>query len=273
LRLDLSGPRNFLMLIADEINRDRVGLPVLVGDICRSYGVAIGWESSVPRGKGFLRYSKASREAPKILMSHMDKATTRGRFCVAHELAHYFLIHDCDVTPRDQREYWKIEEVCDEFARRLLLPNALVEKDFEDRGNSAQALWQLCSDYSESAWLPWIQVGVRISEFQPQAAFFTIAKIATGAFKIQSSSLADHKGRGTTLNPGTKDWQLCDALLDRFQLPPHGGPRDVSRELPSGGKLCGLLELVGASQALAEPRRGSGAHIRFVAADASVVPA
>lgn len=54
--------------------------------------------------------------------------TPRERFTVAHELGHALLESSCAIRPSRASEYWALEEVCHEFAAKMLMPTEFVKR-------------------------------------------------------------------------------------------------------------------------------------------------
>jgi Zn-dependent peptidase ImmA (M78 family) len=52
----------------------------------------------------------------------------RQRYTIAHELGHYMIEARMGFRPGSSREYWMVEEVCQNFAAALLSPREVVEK-------------------------------------------------------------------------------------------------------------------------------------------------
>lgn len=53
--------------------------------------------------------------------------TPRERFTIAHELGHYLIHMRFSFKPTSRREYWRLEEICNEFAATLLAPQRAVD--------------------------------------------------------------------------------------------------------------------------------------------------
>jgi hypothetical protein len=67
------------------------------------------------------------------LASGTISPTPRERFTIAHEFAHY-LLKRCGISdPKSRRDYWRIEDVCNEFAARLLVPDEAVRAALSPR--------------------------------------------------------------------------------------------------------------------------------------------
>lgn len=57
----------------------------------------------------------------------MDHLTTRARFSIAHEIAHFIVWRKTDRLPHSL-DYWDHEDACDDFAGRLLIPSDKLEE-------------------------------------------------------------------------------------------------------------------------------------------------
>lgn len=72
-------------------------------------------------------YRNDNKWHPVVFRRHLDgpdRLSNRERFTIAHEIAHALLSDQAELTPRRTRDYWVLEEVCNEFAARLLLPDS-----------------------------------------------------------------------------------------------------------------------------------------------------
>lgn len=83
--------------------------------------------------EGSAQHAQAHRQGPgryEIVVG------TRGnpfelpqlRFTIAHEIAHCLIDQIANLTPSSTSEYWQIEDVCNDFAARLLIPDKVVMK-------------------------------------------------------------------------------------------------------------------------------------------------
>lgn len=53
------------------------------------------------------------------------------RFTVAHELGHYLVLRRSSFQPMANREYWRLEEICNDFAAALLVPERILDGELE----------------------------------------------------------------------------------------------------------------------------------------------
>lgn len=70
-----------------------------------------GWEILLKRPHEFRKSAELS---------------SRERFTVAHEVGHYLVEGRFGFRPRSKGEYWRLEEICNEFAGALLVPKSAV---------------------------------------------------------------------------------------------------------------------------------------------------
>lgn len=179
---------------AAELSAGFECLPILVSDICASLGIAIEKRESVPPNKAFLELDLANPKAATILLPN-KKVYDFERFCVAHELAHYLLFMGFKVSPEDKEEYWLHEELCDDFARHLLMPMGRVEWLCDPGMIKADAL-SACDDLAVRARVPWTQAGLRISGVQDRLLFSRIRRITPSSFEVFSITRPGKRGRG-----------------------------------------------------------------------------
>jgi len=102
-------------------------LPVDVMELVRRLGLGLVVEPSLNHQHGgALRRSGrgwdvvVNRDEARLSASQL---TERERFTVAHEVAHYLIEGRFGIRPRSGSEYWGIEDLCNDFASRLLIPD------------------------------------------------------------------------------------------------------------------------------------------------------
>src|SRR5262245_46680781 len=98
--------------------------PIDLEGICARLGISLE-RSDVPRGRALL-VKKGATFRIKLPQSDSSQLSRLERFLVAHELGHVVISRDVGVAPFGKSEYWQHEELCDSFARHLLLPNSVV---------------------------------------------------------------------------------------------------------------------------------------------------
>lgn len=256
---DLARPRHELRRIARTLHSDR--LPVSIDDILAATGVTITEDDSLSPRAAFLRYDPKRNQAPRIVINGSARTTSWGRFCMAHEIAHYFLIREFDLTPRNSREYWKIEEVCDEFARHLLMPDDAVAETFSQRPDGVLGLWRLCAEFARRAQLPWVQVGKRIGDFAEGCGFLRVGTTEEGNFIVTGTSLSSDRGRGTKLIVETQEWRLCKAVVESSRSSLHYQLEDWTGLVPPKGKIARIMNMIGASAVIAGARSAQAPHV------------
>lgn len=150
------------------------------------------------------------------------------RFVIAHELGHLVLHRNGGKHPSGPSEYWRIERLCDEFARRLLIPDESIPKLTPENGASALEQLRASVLLSQKGAVPWSAAARRISETQEGVFFFRLDPMRSGGFKVVVSTRPHHRGIGQHITPGTA---LCETLSERL-LGPLGvhevEPRNLS---------------------------------------------
>ncbi|MFB2556760.1 ImmA/IrrE family metallo-endopeptidase [Herbiconiux liangxiaofengii] len=87
----------------------------------------------------------------------------RLRFTVAHEIAHCIIDRAVGVSPTTKSEYWKLEEICNEYAARLLMPDVVMAADAR---LSSLDLLRTTKRLSDSARVSPVAAGRRLAEWQ-----------------------------------------------------------------------------------------------------------
>jgi Zn-dependent peptidase ImmA (M78 family) len=100
-------------------------LPVDVFGLCAALNVIVEFENSVGRRRGALIDRNGQ---PVILVSRRRPGTRRltpaERFTVVHELGHYITTAQSALRPQRASEYWSVEDLCNEFAANVLMPES-----------------------------------------------------------------------------------------------------------------------------------------------------
>jgi hypothetical protein len=117
--------------MADELAATR-DVPIDVVALCRELGVGLRIELADGPRRGALVQRGRKWEAV-VMRRDARPAPLNGheRFTIAHELGHYLLLRHADFRPQRRAEYWLGEEICNQFASRLLIPTILVTQDSE----------------------------------------------------------------------------------------------------------------------------------------------
>jgi hypothetical protein len=169
------------------------GVPILVRDICSLLGIAIAKDSAVPPLKAYLSLDPTKDIPAKILLPKKSIGSFE-RFCIAHELAHYLLHTRLGCYPDSKSEYWKHEDICDEFARNLLLPDAFLSEELAEPRTSTKYL-VLCADIADRARIPWIQAALRIVDVVPDLIFFRCESNPQQEMRLAATTLRRRKGQ------------------------------------------------------------------------------
>lgn len=173
--------------------------PVHLRAICNHYGIKIKRVSSNRKGVRHAFLLQAS-ECMEILLpeSNSDELTPWERFLVAHELGHFFLMQLNAPKPLGNREYWNTEKICDQFARKLLLPSKEVTKTVMVAGDSAADLLN-ATLYLQTKWfVPWPVAAHEVAGATKTVHFFRL-QAKEGRIRISVSTLPNKNGTGSTI--------------------------------------------------------------------------
>ncbi len=113
----------------------------------------------------------------------LERFSPTERFVIAHELGHLILLRNSGGRPADKSEYWQLEQVCNDFARRLLISDDVVLERILDRKGSAESYLSMCAELSSDARAPWAAAAHRISDIKAEVGFFRFDPEECG-FKI-----------------------------------------------------------------------------------------
>lgn len=96
--------------------------------------------------------------------------SSRERFTVAHEIGHYVVEDKLGIHPGCRGEYWGLEDVCNEFAARVLMPDWALEPYLEGGTNTALGLYQAVQDLMRRANVSMVAASRRLVPFIPGAS-------------------------------------------------------------------------------------------------------
>ena len=132
----LSRLRSFLAVKAKELSFRYAKSPVLLQHICDDLGIKIQKSSSVPAFKAYLSIDP-SKDEPAAILVPPGEVKSFGRFCIAHEIAHFLVCRDFKIIPRSPA-------AC--FSRNITLSQSLkVITTFHHPGRS-KFVWRPQND-------------------------------------------------------------------------------------------------------------------------------
>lgn len=204
---------------ACDLTRD-VSFPVDLSSLASGMGVRVEFGHS--RRREYHEASLFLRDGAYVIGSHslsQESWSVRDRFSIAHELAHVLCDRRGVGQPRRKTEYWRLEDLCDEMANRILIPETVetVPKTPTDAYSAylaVVAVSRACTVSAESA----ARAVVRDSP--------TVTMVASLRRSVNPSTKTEGyvvwttgSVRGVELKPGS-------AIRQRHQL------ADVLRDLP-----------------------------------------
>jgi hypothetical protein len=170
--------------------------PVEIRGLCFRFGVQIRRDSS-QRVEGKRAFLVESSQAVEIVLPPTDlegnELSTWDRFLVAHELGHFLLSQLKVPKPLGAREYWRIEGLCDMFARRLLLPASEVSTAVFASGNSAVGLLGATLNLRKRWAVPWAVAAHEVTGSVGLVHFFNFIAVAD-RFRVKTSTSPNRRG-------------------------------------------------------------------------------
>lgn len=207
--------RESLRAWAVELSAKTTTPPVLVRDVCKELGVKVTKSERVPLNKAYLSIDPTKSSRAEILLPKKVIGSFE-RFCVAHELGHYLVYLAFGMVPKGESEYWKHEQLCDEFARNLLLPTPFIAgKVAGPSGQGAEHYLRLCESVARQAWMPWTQTALRLTEFRDDITYLKCRQFPLRELKFVTTTHPHQKGRGKIVDRGSKLWALLTSLIER----------------------------------------------------------
>lgn len=150
------------------------------------------------------------------------------RFQIAHELGHLVLLNECGAAPTGPSEYWQHEDLCDWFARELLLPAQIIRPVLEQIPVQAERFLEFSTLLVDSYNVTWKTAACRISELNPLSLFIAIVPCADDKrAQIKFSSARNRKFVGGILQESAeltdyvhryRDTKMVSLQLDEIRL-------------------------------------------------------
>jgi len=129
----------------------------------------------------------------KLGRQYNNKNSPFVRYMLAHEIGHYFINHKLCATI-SKNEYWVFEELCDYFARVLLLPNKFVNNIPSTIGNNLYQLLNFTKYLSNEFNVTWITSISRVKDVYDQLLFLNFKFSKTkNRFIVNKSLLPKNK--------------------------------------------------------------------------------
>jgi hypothetical protein len=189
--------------------------PIPLRPICRELGVCGVRRDRLEGAKSLLIDAKTK---PVIILNtsvggtgtQSERFTRLERFLIAHELGHLVLVQ-CGVrNPSGTNEYWKMEKLCDAFARRLLMPEGLVSSLINEMKPTALERLAATLKVVRNFSVHWAAAAMRVAGLTNDTVFFRLAKIPEGGFKIVVSTHPNERGIGQLIKPGTSLYETLE---------------------------------------------------------------
>jgi Zn-dependent peptidase ImmA (M78 family) len=177
------------------------GMPVSVRDLCETLGIRVrrteiaerailvdtpgGVEIHLPKRSVF------NVKDDYIQFSGRSRREAFERYWIAHELGHFLLSQAGLLATTNRREYYKQENIVDEFAQCVLLPTEGIEKwvtAIRARGEPESALI-VTESMAEEAMVPWETAAQRMSTYYSLYWYFLIRQKSESSYRVVFSSL------------------------------------------------------------------------------------
>lgn len=207
---------SYLYNKAKELSSSR-SIPVSIDAICDEFGVTIIRKNPV-RKKSYLLELENNYEIQLPLRNKKnynyvtDEIYLTGdgylpfeRYIIAHELGHLLLINKFSLKPYGKEEYWKLEALCDFFARSVLIPEDFISKKIKSAQDTLRQRLGLVAFIAKTTKATWPAAADRVVDYNKRYAFFRIIissdKTHTPVFQINSSTLQGKSEIGRKIKP------------------------------------------------------------------------
>ena len=231
-------------------------LPVDVERVCAKLQVEHG--RKIHNYKTARLAGKSRVYLPSSLLPQSGYYSATERYLIAHEIGHLILTSLCFATPLGRSEYWQFEDLCNSFARQLLIPENILNNLTNSIDSPKEAV-TISSDLASDALVPWPTAAWRIAERYPGFALLYVTirrnqfsqltmKVSASTLprkQIQKKILTAQAGLGLMLTPltqGKEAFSFCENEAERVE---------IMTELPSLGEVDGAYAM-----------RSSGGSIR-----------
>jgi IrrE N-terminal-like domain len=234
--------RQYQLLLDESASRlgSESHCPIRLRRICRELGVHGIRRDRLEGAKSLLVDAKAK---PVIILNtsvggtgtQEERFTRLERFLIAHELGHLVLHQRGMKNPSGPSEYWKVEKLCDAFARRLLVPEGLVANLIDQTKPTALGRLTTTLKVARQCSVHWSAAAQRITELMNDTVFFRLARIPPRGFKIIVSTHPGNQGIGQLIKPGSS---LCETLGKNCKM--HGPHEIAADKLEGIGGVTGV---------------------------------
>jgi hypothetical protein len=240
------GYRAILYEAAERVSGAKA-LPVSVREVCAYFGVPI--RRSEATRKAALIHPETAPEillpkSPSTILPRSwptlpynlngnDSERCReawDRYLVAHELGHLLLFRAGVGRPFGRGEYYLHEELCDSFARWLLLPEHLAQEltrplpcNWTQATEALEISFRVVAKMESRAFVPWILAAFRASDCSPSFGFLLLTQ-AESQYRVRITTLPNKRAIGTRI-------PLRSRLGQELRLLRHGDIRPLAPEL------------------------------------------
>ncbi|MCP4652091.1 MAG: hypothetical protein GY858_01745 [Candidatus Omnitrophica bacterium] len=167
--------QDFLNKIADQLSH-KINIPVDVNKLCAQFNVIVVRSNIVQRNKeAILLTENIPAEIHLPLRKEKELTyTPYERLKIIHELGHLLLRRKYTTLPLGPSEYWQHEDLCNFFARKVLLPEEFIKVKMINAKDTPDQRLALTNFLSEKAFITWPTAAYRVSDLDRQFAFFEI---------------------------------------------------------------------------------------------------
>jgi len=236
----------YRLILANAANELTVGesLPIDIERVCTKL--------QVEHGRNILDYKtarlagKSRISLPSLLLPQSGYYSETERYLIAHEIGHFVLALLCSATPLGRSEYWQFEDLCNSFARQLLIPESTLNNLPNSITSPKEAL-VLASNLASNAFVPWPTAAWRVAERNTRFALLNVTarrdrlgqlvmKITASTLprkQLQQKVLDTQAGLGGMLRPltqGKDSISFCQVEAERAE---------IMIELPALGNVMG----------------------------------
>lgn len=215
-----------------------------IDDLCSNFNVKVLRTSNHYKDASLVRINNHYQIHIEDIGRNITKYTPFERFLIAHELGHYVIELEFSPNPINNKEHRQWEDLCNYFARILLLPDTYISRKTRNLSANPKSILGLTRVIAREAQVNWETAAYRITDLYPQFAFFkiNIDRFISDhpQFVITTSTLPNKKERKRSFSTDNEFGRMLAQLENNTYLDLNQdifGHHSIIEKFPSLSKL------------------------------------
>lgn len=217
-------------------------LPVDIERIC--FKVQLEHKRNILEYKTARLTGKSRIDLPASLLPQSGYYSANERYMIAHEIGHFVLTYLCAASPLGESEYWQFENLCNSFARQLLIPENILD-GLPSSITSPKEAMGIASNLANKAYVPWMTSAWRLTERYTKFVFFYVTvkrnRLGLLCMRVTASTLPrkqlQHKILDTQVGLGLALKSLTQGKEFLLFCQKEAERSEIVSELPALGKV------------------------------------